>query len=97
MLRATTGRCYACLGLWMVHEYCCADAVCCRECSPFLPPQAGRGHLKALMGDLEGEQERAAGLVAALEEAREAKLAAESAQARGQASSRGEQPLNSGG
>ena len=41
--------------------------------------QAGRGHLKQLMSDLEGEQERAAGLVAALDDTRARLAAAEGA------------------
>lgn len=44
-------------------------------CAPPCSPQAGRGHLKQLMSDLEGEQERAAGLAAALDDTR-ARLAA---------------------
>jgi hypothetical protein len=40
-------------------------------------PQAGRGHLKQLLSDLEGEQERAAGLAAALDDARAKLVSAE--------------------
>lgn len=42
--------------------------------------KAGRGHLKQLVADLEGEQERAAGLSAALDDARKRLAAAEGAQ-----------------